>query len=190
MRSILGKKDNSKGNQLILGIGLIILMLFSTLGYALGGRNKDANEVIDYKGIEFIQDGSGYWKFVINNYEFLLKYNPQEIQDISFNGNFVLTDFQDKPLYFVGESNEPMIEIARNLERFVLRIQNACINGEDCEGDLPIKDCFGDNIIIIKELGDGESESISQQGNCLYISASYANQTRYADKFMYKLLDI
>jgi hypothetical protein len=43
---------------------------------------------------------------------------------------------------------------------------------------------------VVKELGIGESEGISQQGNCIYISASFANQTRYADKFIYDLLGI
>ena len=191
MRKILGKKDNSKQNQLILGIGLILLMLFSVLGYALGGRsNNEDSQKIKYKGIEFIQDNSGYWKFDVQGNEFITKYNPEEVQDINFNGNSVLTDFQDKPLYFVGNSQESIIEIARNLERFVLRIQNACIDEEGCEGDLPIKNCFEDNIIIIKESEEDKDENIYQQGNCIYINTNYTNQTRYADKFIYNLLGI
>jgi hypothetical protein len=190
MRSILGRKDNSKGNQLILGIGLIILMLFSTLGYALGGKNEDAKDVINHNGIEFIQDSSGYWKSEIQNYEFLMKYNPQEVQDIDFNGNLVLSDLENKPLYFVGESNEPIIEIARNLERFVLRTQSACVDPNACEGDLPLKNCFEDNIVIVKEPREEEYEKIYQQGNCVFIEAHFANQTKYADKFVYDLLEV
>ena len=166
-------------------------MLFSTLGYALGGQNNnDSDEKIRYNGIEFIQDSSGYWKFILNNYEFFVKHSPEEVKDINFKGNLDLSDLQDNPLYFVGGSQEPTIEIARNLERFVLRIQNACIDGEDCEGDLPIKNCFEDNIIIIKELESGEAGEIYQEGNCVYIGASYADQTKYADKFLYDLLGI
>ena len=191
MRKILSKKDNSRQNQIILGVGLVLLMLFSTLGYALGGQGSDDSiEKIKHKSIEFIRDSSGYWKFENQGYEFLVKYNPEEVKDINFNGNFILSDFNDKPLYFVGESNEPIAEIARNLERFTLRMQNACIDVEDCEGDLPIKNCFEDNLIIIKESSKGEDENIYQQGNCLYITASYANQTRYADKFIYDLLGV
>ena len=191
MRSILGKKDNSRQNQLILGLGLIILMLFSTLGYALGGRsNEDSNKKISYNGIEFIQDSSGYWEFEQQGYEFLTKYNPEEIENIEFNGNLVLSNLFEKPLYFVGDSQEPIVEIARNLERFVLRIQNACINEEDCEGDLPIKNCSEDNIVVIKESENSETENIYQQENCIYISASYANQTKYADRFLFSILMI
>jgi len=191
MRKILNKKDNSKRNQLILGIGLIIIMIFSTLGYALSGRgNEDKGEKIEYKGIEFIQDNSEYWKFKAQGYEFLTKYNPEEVQNIEFNGNLFLSNYQDKPLYFVGVFNEPNAEIARNLERFVLRMQEACVNEEDCTGDYPIKDCFKDNIIIITESENNESEVIYQQNGCVYISASLINQTRYADKFIYTLLGI
>tara|TARA_Y100000034_G_scaffold136687_1_gene214944 strand:- start:5019 stop:5594 length:576 start_codon:yes stop_codon:yes gene_type:complete len=191
MRKILGKKDNSKQNQLILGIGLILLMLFSVLGYALGGRSSnEEGKNIEYNGIEFIQDSSGYWRFIIDNSEFLTQYNPEEVLNIDFNGNIILSDFQDKPLYFVGDSQEPIIEIVRNLERFVLRIQNACINKEDCKEDFPIKDCFEDNIIIIKELDKDNAENIYQQGNCVFIKASFANQTKYADKFIYSLLGV
>ena len=180
MRKILGKKDNSKQNQLILGIGLIILMLFSVLGYALGGGgNNNSGKTIEYKGVEFVQDNSVYWKFQLNGNEFLTKHHPKELQDIKFNSNMVLTDLKENPLYFVGNSQESLVEIARNLEPFVLRIQNACINGEICEGDLPIKNCFEDNIIIVKESEIGGSEIISQTGNCVYITASYANQTKF-----------
>jgi hypothetical protein len=191
MRKILGKKDNSKQNQLILGVGLIILMLFSVLGYALGGKsNNTSGRNIEYNGIKFTQDNSGYWNFELNGNEFLTKYHPGEIQDIEFKGKMVLIDFNGDPVYFVGDSQEPIAELARNLEKFVLRIQNACINEEDCEGDLPIKNCFENNIIIIKEPGLDEFESISQQGNCIYITASYINQTRYADQFIYSILEI
>jgi hypothetical protein len=191
MRKILGKKDNSKQNQLILGIGLIILMLFSVLGYALGGKSNNASgRNIEYNDIIFTQDNSGYWNFELNGNEFLTKYHPGEIQDIEFKGNMVLADFQEKPIYFIGDSQEPIIELARNLEKFVLRIQNACIDKESCKGDLPIKNCFEDNIIIIKEPELEEFESISQQGNCIYITASYINQTRYADEFIHSILEI
>mgnify|MGYP003977752177 CR=1 FL=1 len=190
MRKILGKKDNSKQNQLILGIGLIILMLFSVLGYALGGRSDNSGEILEYNGIKFIQEGSGYWNFENQGFGFLTKYHPEELEDIRFDSKMSLADFNEKALYFVGNSQEPIIEIARNLEQFVLRIQNACIDEEDCEGDLPIKNCFEDNIIIIKEPELGEAEKTSQQGNCIYITASFANQTRYADKAIYHLLGI
>lgn len=191
MRSLINKKDNSRQNQLILGVGLIILMVFSTLGYALTGRNdEEINKKIEYQGIEFVQDNSGYWLFEVQGDIFITKYNPEEVEDISFSGNLRLANYQDKPLYFIGDANEPVIEIARNIERFVLRIQNACINKEDCEEDLPVKNCFEDNVIIIAEPKSGETEDLYQEGNCIFITANFANQTRYADKFIYNLLGI
>lgn len=191
MRKILGRKDNSKRNQLILGIGLVLLMLVSTAGYAINGRdNKNTIEKIEYNNVEFVRDSSEYWKFNVQGNNFVTLFNPEELQDIDFNGNLVLSDLQNKPLYFVGGSNEPIAEIARNMERFVLRIQNACINKEDCEGDLPLKNCSEDNVVVISEKLEQGEEKIYSQGNCIFIEANFANQTKYADKLIYDLLNI
>ena len=61
MRSLINRKDDSKRNQIILGGFLIIVMVFSTLGYALSGRDEgETDNKIEYNGIEFISDNSGY----------------------------------------------------------------------------------------------------------------------------------
>lgn len=191
MRSIINRKDDSKRNQLILGIFLIIIMLFSTLGYALLGRtDKTEKNKIEYNGIEFIQDNSGYWYSTIQGYEFITQYNPKEIEDIQFFGFSDINNYANKPLYFVGDLGEPSSEIIRNLaNRFVLRIQEACLD-EGCESDLPIKNCSKDNVIVINEVLENDVENMYQEGGCVFITAGFANQTRYADKFLFDLLGI
>ncbi len=90
----------------------------------------------------------------------------------------------DKPLYFVGDQSEGFSEIDRNLrERFVLRTSPACLSKEDCLGDYAIKNCSIDNIIVIDEAGSEDSEQIYQKENCIFISASFMNQTKYSDAF-------
>ena len=192
MRSLVHKKDNTKRNQILLGGFLILVMLFSTLGYALSGRGEgDKNKKIEYNGIEFIQDTSGYWYSQIQGYEFITKYNPEELEDISFLNTLSINDYSNKPLYFVGGAGEPVSEIDRNLrERFVLRTREACLNEEDCEGDLPIKNCSVDNMITINEALGNQTETIYQEEKCIFIIASYANQTRYADKFLFDILGL
>jgi uncharacterized protein YneR len=196
MRRIVTKTNQEKKdkrNQLVLGVLLIGLMLFSVLGYALSGRNpEEDSKKIDYSGIEFIQDNSGYWNFKVNDDSFITKYNPEEIQDISFSSNLDLVNYFNKPLYIIGNFQEPIFEISRNLNPFVLRFQEACLSKNDCENDLPIKNCSVDNIVIIDEIEiDNESiEEIYQQDNCVFITASLGNQTKYADKFLFEIIGI
>ena len=191
MRSLINKKDKSKQNQLILGVFLIIVMLFSILGYALGGRDNEENKKIEYNNIEFIQDSSGYWVFEIQGQSFSTKYNPEETNDISFFTYSQINDYSSKPLYLVGKFQEPNYEISRNLNNLVLRIQNACLSEENCLDSLPIKDCSIDNIIVVQEpLDEIYVEEIYQQENCIFITANLENQTKYVDKFLFEILGI
>ena len=190
MRSLINKKDNTKRNQIILGVFLIVILGFSTIGYALSGRsNEDDNKKIEYNGIEFVLDNSGYWYSIIQENEFITKYNPEETKDIVFFSSLNINNYVNKPLYFAGEIGEPTSEIGRNMNPFVLRIHEACLD-ENCEGDIPTKNCSIDNIIVINEVSEGGLETIYQEENCVFIVASFANQERYADKFLFEILGI
>ena len=191
MRSLVHKKDNTKRNQIILGVFLIVILGFSTIGYALGGRNdEEDNEKIEYNGIEFVQDNSGYWYSTIQGYEFITQYNPEETEGIVFFNSLSINNYANKPLYFAGEIGDGSSEIARNLaERFVLRINPACLD-ENCEGDIPTKNCSIDNIIVINNVPEEGLETMYQEENCIFIIADSVNQTKYADKFLFELLGV
>ncbi len=166
-------------------------MVSSILGYALLGRSgENENKKIEYKGIEFIQDNSGYWYFETQGYQFTTKYNPEETNEISFSNSLNPNNYANKPLYFSRDIGEGASEIDRNLrERFVSRTWGACLD-ENCSEDLPIKNCSIDNIIVINELKDGQEENIYQEENCVFIFSSFENQTKYADKFLFEFLGI
>jgi len=195
MRKIVTKEQKdktAKKNQLIIGIVLIGLMVLSTLGYALSGRGESSViKKIDYNGIEFSLDNSGYWKFNVQGKDFSTKYNPEETEYILFLNDLSISDYSKKPLYFIGDFQEPNYEISRNLGSFVLRMQEACISEKDCKNNLPVKNCSVDNIIVIREASNGsEKENIYQQENCIFINADLGNQTRYADKFLFDILGV
>jgi len=185
------KKKQDRRNQLIIGIILIGLMLFSTVGFALNGSDDESSEnVVEYNGIEFRVAESGYWNFVIQGFEFNVLHNPLEVEDINFLNLKSLPDYQDKPLYFVGESQEGISELARNLNYFVSRINSACLDEDNCEGDYPIKNCSVDNVIVIEEIEEGEREQIIQEENCIFVSSSLRNETRYADALLFDLIGV
>ena len=193
MKKILTKKQKSKNdrtNQWIIGIVLIGLMLFSTLGYALGGKDaEDSSKAIEYNGIKFIKN-SDYWTFNYDDKTFNTLYNPEELKDISVPIQLSINSYNQESLYIVGEITEPAIEIIRNLNPFILRINNACLPNANCTNDAPIKNPTEDNIIIIQEPVGNQKESIYQQEKAIFITASFEDQTRYADALLFKLLGI
>ena len=194
MKRIISEEEKNrkvKKNQLIVGGVLIFLMIFSTLGFAFSNRLDINNEKIKYKDIKFIKDSNtGYWNFKINEIDFSTQYNPRETEDIYISNSLTINNYLNKPLYFVGENPEAVSEIARNLNSFVTRTNYACLENEKCSGDFPVKDCSQDNIIIIKDVKENEENKIYQQENCVFIATNYANQLRYADRFLFGVLGV
>lgn len=186
------KDKKTRRNQLFIGGFLILIMIFSSVGYALNDKGDETTiDKTTYDGIDFIRDTSGYWNSVIQGQQFITRYNPKEINNINFLSTLRLVSYSNKPLYFVGNIGEGSSEISRNLdERIVLRIQQACLNEKDCIGNFPIKSCSIDNLIVFNEISNNETESMYQKENCVFISSVYENQTKYADKFLFNLLGI
>jgi hypothetical protein len=195
MRKIKTKEEQErkrKRNMIIMGVVLILIMGLSTIEYSINREtttNTDNSKKISYNGITFSKQ-SGYWFFNYGGYQFSTVYNPKETEDISFIMKANLQTYSGKPLYFVGDYPESFSEINKNLNRFVLREQMACILGENCSEELPIKNCSEDNLIIIKEPIGNENEKIYQNKSCVFIISSYSNQTRYIDSFLFNVLGI
>jgi hypothetical protein len=200
MRKIISKEEKDKKtrrNQLLIGGILILIMLFGYGAISLNNKSDTTEEDrIKYNGIDFIKDNSGYWNFAIQGQQFIIINNPENISKINFLSTLNLNYYSNKPLYFVGDIGEGSSEISRNLaNRFVLRIQQACLDEKECKGNFPIKNCSSDNMIIFKEISNNETENnvtetMYQEENCVFIFSKYENQSKYADKFLFKLLGI
>ena len=182
------KEKKQKRNNIILGIILVSLMLFSTMGYAFfsGGNNTSKKE---YNGFDFIET-NGFWATEIEGQVFYFTYLPSEIENVPIQGVYNLQDYSEKPLYFVN-TDEAIGEILRTLGKYILRYQEACIN--DCNNtELPKKTCT-ENIIIFQKSEDLESSSeeikteVYKQDNCVYIIGDFI---KASDAFLYRLLGV
>jgi hypothetical protein len=197
MKKIITKEESERKNQrnqLIVGGILILLMVLAVFGYALTVNENSSlsgSKKIKYKDITFIKntDSLDYWQFQYQGYNFITKYNPNEVENISFFSYVTIMDYVNKPLYYVGNDGENNMEILRNLNSFVVRIGEACID-KNCSGDLPVKNCSIDNVIVIKELVGNEEERIYQEEKCTFIIARYENMARYEDAVLFKILGI
>lgn len=207
MKRIISNEDKErvkKRNQFIVGIVLIFLMLFSTIGFAFNFRlTGNVIEEVEHNGVDFSRDpNTGYWAFNFGGNDYFSIYSPEEVSDISFVNSKSVNNYANKPVYFVGEAGDGFAEIYRVLTNYVSRVGGACLD-EECEEDYPLKDCSVDNVIIIEEvLETGEAagtvsedtvgpvEEIVNEGNCVYIRAKPENLVRYSDAFMYDLLGL
>lgn len=190
IRKITSKDDEEKRkkrNGWIIGIILIAVMLFSVLGYSFGGGEKNSSTKITYNDFEFLKQND-FWVLEKDGSYFIFTYNPKQVEEVSSNLNY-LERYKNKPLYIFSEDSEAELEIYRNLfyqNKIVQRFQEACPEGEKCEGNIPVKTCE-DNFIIIKE---NEKNEIIQEKNCVFIRGETGNLTKYSDEFLFKILGI
>lgn len=196
MRKILSKKDyekKTKRNNLIIGIFLGVTMLISLLGYSLMSNENESTEKIEYKG-KLFTNSNGLWQTNIGGFIFSFIYSPKESFIFNSEINY-LNKYANLPLYVYlenlenSESYEAFNEIYRNLfytNKIVQRIQYACLEGEKCEEDVPIKNC-SENMIIIKE---SNTSHLYQKDNCVFIEGKKEDLVKITDSFLLKIIDL
>ena len=174
-----------KKNQVIIGVILIIVMFGSVFAVIVGsfGAEKNSNK-IEYNGLEFIKQ-SNFWILEIGDFDFIFKYNPNEVQEIETEVKY-LNNYYNKPLYISSDDSRATSEIVSNLNQVTLRMQNACFEEEVCEEDIPPKTCE-DNFIIIEEKNQ---TNIIQEENCVFIQGPKENLTMISDEFLFHILGI
>lgn len=187
MRKITSKKDaekKQKRNNTLIGIILVIVMLFSVIGYGFMDTSSEGKKKIEYNGFEFI-NSEGYWFLKKGDSNFRFIYNPLETEGTSVKSLKTLENYLDKPLYVSSESVDAEYEILGNLQQFVQRAQYACLEKE-CEENLPVKTCE-ENFIII-ELG--EENEITQKENCVFIKGKEEDILKISDEFLFNILGV
>ncbi len=186
MRKIVSKHTEAKKtrrNQIIGGLVLVGLMMFSVLGYAFRGGGDEDSSAVKYNGFEFVFQ-NGYWFTVVGNQQFAFSNNPSTTERIDFNGKNA-GEYSGKALYLNSESADAGAEIYNNLGSIALRVQLACLDTA-CDDISPIKTCE-DNFIKIEK---NDVAEISVQNNCVFIRGPEENLTQIADEFLFKTLGI
>jgi len=183
------RKRKKKFKQFVVSGILIFIMFFSVIGYSFQGKDsEDSDKKVIYNNFEFVEQND-FWFTNNGQISFAFKHNPAQTQEIDFN--LYGFDISGKPLYVYSEDRDAEIEIYRNLNQIVQRIQPACLNKtefqlKDCDENLPIKTC-ADNFIIITEKNMSE---ITQENNCIFISGNQTKLAELTDVFLFKLLNI
>jgi len=192
MRKIVSKEEEGKRKktkQLVISGMLILILVASVLGYSFSRdeTTTDSSDKAIYKGYEFTKT-AGVWYLTKGDYVFYFLYNPIETGNISSTIN-LLSSYKNSPLYIYSEDDEATSEIYRNLVYYnsvAQRMQEACLQGENCSSSVPVKNC-DNNFIIIRE---SNSTGIRQQNKCVFIEGSAENLTKLSDIFLFKITGI
>ncbi|MBR9704886.1 hypothetical protein GOV12_05720 [Candidatus Pacearchaeota archaeon] len=211
LKRLLTKEEQAKKtkiNQILIGGVLILIMLFSTVGYSFMNAG-DNTGIVEHKGVTYIFGENSYWNFNYEGLNYATRYNPIELSDIDLDlKGLSYKELQGKIIYTAGEPDDYILW--NNLYQIVSRIGRACMD-DDCIEDAPLKNCSEDFIIIVNEINDviddnddfgsediDNNESliddveigILKDENCVYITTDYQNQSRYIDKFFFGLMGL
>lgn len=187
------RKRKQRFYQILFGIGLIFIMFSSIIGYGFISRDDEEGDQVtrNYHGVEFASV-SDFWVANIGGYDFAFRYHPEDTPRIYTNISSVEAYYY-KPLYIQSVEDISAAEIYTNLNYFVERMQKACLdkgNETICEGDLPVKNC-SNNIIVIQEPEEGmNSTTITQNQSCVFITAPRSELVKATDEFLFKVLGI
>ena len=161
-------------------------MLLSTAAYAIKDNGTTStSSIVKYKGNQFVKNTAGSWSFLYSGNNQNTLFNPMETNDTNINIRTTVADYKDQIVYYVGLQDNSYYDIKNNLLPYTLRMPNACLDS-NCTQDFPTVTC-DQKVINVREPNEGEKERIYQEANCVYIVASYNNQTRYADSFIFQV---
>ena len=192
-----------KRNQTLFGIIIILLMITSVIGYAALSNKERTQEQEFYNNQVFFKTDIGWQtQIVIDNKNIVLDthYLPQEVENITSEGNPLLSDFKNKKLFLIAttENERGAAYLFNLLSEFTIRIQLACpieeSESEFCiENNLPIKGCedssFSTAIIQIKETNETLS-IINFKNACLIIKGNEDNLIKATEKTLFMIFGI
>lgn len=195
MKKTLSKRERKKAEQkkqLIVGLILVSLMVFSTIAYSLSSRDSDKTTQTKfmYKGVLFFEQGE-YFIATDGNFQLLIfndprenKFLQEELPEVSIDNFFNFPLYLDSEYYLL---NSAIAEnLGPNTNGVSSRVQLACIDEEDCAEELPIKNCQ-ENIIVIRE---SNASKITKEENCIFISGNIDELPSLVDTFIQTLFGI
>ena len=193
-------------NNVIIGIFVAAVMIFSTVGFAIleGYQGQQGEGQATYKNYKFTAIESG-WQTSINiaSQDVVLNtfYLPNEVENISSQGHPLLSEFSGKAIFIVADNDaERQAAYEYNaIYDLVLRMQMACSieesNSSFCvEGNLPVKSCddadYETKIIMLQESNSTNETSVNYKSSCLVIKGQGAELVKANEKALFMIFGI
>lgn len=204
------REARERKNKIVLGLIIVIIMVFSTVGYVLWQRQPTEQEqenLRKYNNHTFIRTENGWQTEAIPNYTSV--YLPDDLENITIESESKpsISVFKNKVLFIVANDNKEQqaaYSLGTALSQFVERMQLACSEQESesdfcLENNLPIKSCEDANaqtaIIVIEkqeveEIDESEKAeeiktTISYEDGCLTIRGKGSELVMAAEKAVF-----
>ena len=179
-----------KKSQLIIVIFIVVIMVSSVIGFVNVKQDNNLNQnSIDYSGVKFNIDNNGRYQANINDKSFIFDYLPDEIKDI----NLPEFNVQGEKYYLIINYSEKdnnidysLNKLGYTLNLLGIRAIIACDNEENCNLDLPVKDC-SNNAFYIKK---SNVNKVYLQDKCITIEGDNLGISKIIDKINLKLAGI
>src|SRR3989344_6989709 len=148
-----------KNRNKSLGIGLLVIMAVSSIGYAFISSDSESNGNSAQK--EGLYEENGQWIFKQGNLALTFSTSPDKAKNISSNINVTMNDFAQKKVYIYDEQQSLFGILSQNVGSFV-PLSNACYG--PCVDDLPEKNCSEKDYLIV--WNRTAENALRQQENC------------------------
>ena len=178
--SYQAEESKRKRNVQLFSLGLLFLMVLSTVGYAFFSNPDVGNYDGSVSGDTGLRQYGDKWIFGPNERPIVLSHSPSESNVTELSFSFGIENYLQEPLFIDSENITALNEIAGVFGYYASRMQEACYLS--CERDIPEKDC-SENIIVFK---DSNINSVRQQDKCIFIEGDL----RAVDSFVYSLFGI
>src|SRR3989344_3709677 len=179
-----------KKAQLFIVLFIVVIMISSVIGFVYTNPNSDQNiNSFNYNNFKFDLTSNGKYQVNVNDKNFIFDYLPGDLKDIELL-NFNLKD--DK-YYLITNYSEKDQNMDYNLNKLgytlnLLGIKTvlACYNEEECNLDLPIKDCNNDAFYLKKS----NINKVYLENKCIIIEGNPVSMSKMIDKVNLKLVGI
>jgi hypothetical protein len=164
-------------------IFLVVLLLLSSIGFALSSISPDQNASQTPTGNEPIYNGQ-YWVHTLGGKQYIFSQERATIDFSDVSMSRTLLDFSGKRVYIDTVGTLGLEALNINLNSYVAggRVQEACYG--PCDRDLPERNCTDDGELLI--VRDSPTVSIREEDRCTFIDGGLAA----VDAFHYTILGI
>ena len=171
------REQKAKRRQMIVSSVLILLMLGSSLGYALLSGNF-TSRTDNSSGNEGAVNGRWFYDTSAGTFNFAVSLTSAA--NIGTPVTKTIGSYQGQTLYVDDQTGILESEAGIIIGRIVSKIQPACYGS--CTRDLPEKDCSS----LIITFNESEEQRITEKDNCIFISGNITT----IDAFFYKVTGI
>ena len=177
-----------KKTQVFVAIFILLIMIFSAIGFVY--TNPDTNQnSLDYKGFKFVLNQNNQYQIDMNGNSFIFDYNPNDLSNIDipeFNleGDkyYILVNYSD-----VDNNLEYSLgKLGYTLNLLGVRPVLACDNEQNCQENLPVKDCNSNSFYFKKS----NLNKVYLDNKCIVIEGDTTGISKSVDKINLKLINV